>query len=27
VAEVAQQLILMELKGYVTQTPGGYVRV
>jgi DNA processing protein len=27
VAEVAQQLILMELKGYVAQTPGGYVRV
>jgi DNA processing protein len=27
VAEVAQQLILMELKGYVGQTPGGYVRV
>jgi DNA processing protein len=27
VAEVAQQLIFMELKGYVAQTPGGYVRV
>jgi DNA processing protein len=27
VAEVAQQLILMELKGYVAQTPGGYIRV
>jgi DNA processing protein len=27
VAEIAQQLILMELKGYVVQTPGGYVRV
>jgi DNA processing protein len=27
VAEVAQQLILMELKGHVAQTPGGYVRL
>lgn len=27
VAEIAQQLILMELKGQVAQTPGGYVRV
>jgi len=27
VAEVAQQLILMELKGQVAQTPGGYVRM
>ena len=27
VAEVAQQLILMELKGQIAQTPGGYVRV
>ncbi|MBQ0731027.1 MAG: DNA-processing protein DprA [Oleispira antarctica] len=27
VAEIAQQLILMELKGHVAQTPGGYVRV
>jgi DNA processing protein len=27
VAEVAQQLILMELKGQVAQTPGGYVRL
>jgi DNA processing protein len=27
VAEVAQQLIIMELKGHVAQTPGGYVRL
>jgi len=27
VAEVAQQLILMELKGQVAQVPGGYVRL
>jgi DNA processing protein len=27
VAEIAQQLILMELKGYVAQTPGGYIRL
>ena len=27
VAEIAQQLILMELKGHVAQTPGGYIRV
>jgi DNA processing protein len=27
VADIAQQLILMELKGQVAQTPGGYVRV
>ena len=27
VAEIAQHLILMELKGHVAQTPGGYVRL
>ena len=27
VAEIAQQLILMELKGQVEQVPGGYVRL
>jgi DNA processing protein len=27
VAEVAQQLIIMELRGHVVQTPGGYVRL
>ena len=27
VAEIAQHLILMELKGLVVQTPGGYVRM
>lgn len=27
VAEVAQQLMLMELKGHVAQVPGGYVRL
>jgi DNA processing protein len=27
VAEIAQQLMLMELKGQVAQTPGGYVRM
>lgn len=27
VAEIAQQLILMELKGQIAQTPGGYVRL
>lgn len=27
VAEIAQQLMLMELKGQIAQTPGGYVRL
>ena len=27
VAEIAQQLMLMELKGQIVQTPGGYVRL
>lgn len=27
VSEIAQQLILMELKGQIVQTPGGYVRL
>ena len=27
VSEVAQQLILLELKGQVAQVPGGYVRL
>ncbi len=27
VADIAQQLILMELKGIVAQVPGGYVKV
>jgi len=27
VADIAQHLILMELKGQVSQVPGGYVRV